>query len=155
MDGRPSQPAKENDMPRGFRQTYPLAELTLFADSKRRELDRASSLLTRVTVDAGTVLLKQGSAASEFLIVADGLVGVTRDGADGSTFLAVVTSGDVLGEMSLLHRERRSATATTIVPTVVYAATPREFFSLLDAVPSARRRIVETATVRFRANLAA
>jgi CRP/FNR family transcriptional regulator len=133
----------------------PLAELTLFADIKRAQLDRASALLTSVRVKAGEVLLRQGSIPDQFLIVADGLVSVTRDDGDVSTLLAVVGSGDVLGEMSLLYRIRRSATATTLVPTTVYAATPREFFALLEAIPTAGERIVEAASARLCANTAA
>jgi Cyclic nucleotide-binding domain len=146
---------EKTKMPRRSRSSFPLAELELFADIKRTELHRASALLTPVRLGAGRVLLKQGSVATEFLIVADGLVNVTRDDGHESKVLAMVTPGDVLGEMSLLHRVPRSATATTLVPTTVYAATPREFFALLEAVPSAAERIVEAATVRLRANMAA
>jgi len=146
---------KEKRMPRRFRSGFPLTELALFAGSGKAELDRAAGLLTLVTLDAGKVLMRQGSYGNEFLIVADGQVEVTRDDDPDEKVLAVVTKGDVLGEMSLLHRVPRSATAITRVPTAVWAATPREFFALMDAVPSAAEHILETATARQRANLAA
>ena len=142
-------------MSRRLHSNSPLAELTLFADIKRAQLDRAAALLTPVRVEAGEVLLRQGSLPDQFLIVADGLVSVTRDDGDVSTLLAVVAPGDVLGEMSLLYRVRRSATATTLVPTTMYAATPREFFALLEAVPAAGERIIEAAGARLCANMAA
>ena len=143
-------------MSRRFHTQFPLAELTLFAGSGKTELNAASALLTPVTVGAGRVLMRQGSVGDEFLIVADGLVHVTRDD-DGrrQSVLAVATRGDVLGEMSLLHGARRSATATTLGPTTVYAATPREFFALMEAVPSAAEHIAEAANLRLRANMAA
>jgi CRP-like cAMP-binding protein len=127
----------------------------MFAGSGKAELNAASALLTPVTVGAGRVLMRQGSVGDEFLIVADGLVHVTRDDDRSQSVVAVVTRGDVLGEMSLLHGARRSATATTLGPTTVYAATPREFFALMEAVPSAAQHIVEAANVRLRANMAA
>lgn len=142
-------------MSRRFRSGFPLAELALFADSGKAELHRASGLLTPVTLGAGKVLMRQGSVGNEFLIIADGLVDVTREDDRDEAVLAVVTTGDVLGEMSLLHRLPRSATATTRVPTTVYAATPREFFALMEAVPSAAEHIVEAATARRLANQAA
>lgn len=134
---------------------FPLAEAELFANSSRTEIQRAAALLTPVMLGAGEVLIRQGSPGSEFLIVADGLVNVTRDDGDDVEVLAVVTPGEVLGEISLLHRVPRSATATTLVPTTVYAATGREFFALLEAAPSAAERIVRAATDRMRANMAA
>jgi CRP-like cAMP-binding protein len=130
---------------------FPLSELALFFDITRAEAVRASTLLTPVRVGAGQELMREGSAGREFLVVADGLVEVTRE----DELLAVVSAGGVLGEMALLYRVPRSATATTIVPTTVYAATPREFFTLLEVVPSAAHRIVDGAAARLRANRAA
>ena len=142
-------------MPQRSHSRIPLAELALFADVGRAELQKASALLTAVTVGSGKVLMRQGSIGNEFMIVGDGLVEVTRDDDRPESFLAVATGGDVLGEMSLLHGVRRSATATTRGPTTVYAATPREFFALMEAVPSVAEHIVEAATARRRANQAA
>jgi CRP-like cAMP-binding protein len=133
------------------RSGFPLSELAMFFDITRREAARASTLLTPVKVAAGQQLMQEGSTGREFLVVADGLVEVTRE----DELLAVVTAGEVLGEMSLLYRVPRSATATTIVPTTVYAATPREFFTLLEVVPSAAQRIVDGAAARLRSNKAA
>jgi len=134
---------------------FPLAELALFADITKAQHATARRLLTPVTVEAGTQLMREGGVGNEVFIVADGLVEVTRGDGDESEVLAVVGGGDILGEMSVLHGGRRSATATTLVPTLVYAATPREFFALMEAVPSARQRIVDAAATRVRANMAA
>ena len=125
----------------------------MFADVSRSKLDKATALLTPITVDAGTVLMRQGTIADEFLIIADGLVSVTRTLLnDDPQVLATVSSGGVLGEMSLLNHSRRCATAMTIKRSTVYAATPREFFALLEAVPSVKQSIVETSRVRLRDN---
>jgi CRP-like cAMP-binding protein len=132
-----------------------LAGLEVFADATRQELRAASGLLTPVTVGADEVLVRQGRVGKEFLIVVDGLVNVTQDRGADEKILGVVTSGDVLGEISLLHRLPRSATATTLVPTTVVVGTPREFFALLEAVPSAARRIKQAAALRLQANMAA
>ena len=43
------------------------------------------------------MLIRQGSPGNEFLIVADGVVNVTRDDGDDVEVLAVVTPGEVLG----------------------------------------------------------
>ena len=142
-------------MSRRSRTGFPLDELPLFADAKPTELRIANKLLTEMTLGAGRVLTQQGRRGDAFLIVIDGLVDVTRDDGHESKNLGFVSSGDVLGEMSLLHRTARSATATTLTRTTVLTATPREFYSLLEAVPSVGDRVKETATARLRANIAA
>lgn len=124
----------------------------MFADVSKSELTEAASLLTPIIVGAGTVLMRQGSVADEFLLVADGLVSVTRTHGDDTQILGMVRSGEALGEMSLLHRARRCATAVTIERTTVYAATPLEFFTLLEAVPSVKRAIVAASALRLRDN---
>lgn len=142
-------------MTRRTRRVCWLAELELFADSNDAELQAAAGLLTPVRVLGGTLLMRERSIGREFFVVADGGVGVSRDRDDGTEMLAVLGPGAVLGEMSLLHGTPRSATATTLVPTTVYAASAREFVSLLDAVPAAAERIIEAATSRSITNAAA
>lgn len=142
-------------MVRRSRSWFPLAESALFADSGSAELERAASLLTPITLQADVVLIHQGSFGNEFMIVSDGLVDVTRAGVNGSESLAMLTPGEVLGEMALLHRVPRSATATTLVPTTVYVASVREFFALLSAVPSVAERVTQAAADRRLANMAA
>jgi CRP-like cAMP-binding protein len=142
-------------MPRRYRSSHPLRNLELFVDAKAAEVERAASLLTMVSVDAGQVLLRQGTGRDQFLIVANGVVGVSRADEVVAEVIAMANPGDVLGEMSLLHHTTKSATATALVPTTLYVASNRDFFRLLDAVPSAAERIVELANVRRGQNDAA
>ena len=132
-----------------------LGDLKVFAGSRRGELEAARGLLTQVTLQPGEVLLRQGGIGNEFLIVTDGLISVTRDDGEEAKLLGMVGPGEVLGEMSLLHRQPRSATAITMVPTTLLAATPREFFALLHAAPAAAERIIGAANERMLANDAA
>jgi len=133
----------------------PLAELELLADCSRTELTSAASLLTQLVVPAGETLLRENTIGREFLIVVDGMLEVTRNTGDGTQLLGVVGAGDVVGEMSLLDRAPRTATVKTITPTTVYAGSAREFFALLNAVPSARERIAAIARERQELNRAA
>ena len=133
----------------------PLAELELLADCTRAELSNAASLLTQLVLPAGETLLRENTIGREFLIIVDGMLEVTRRNGDDTQLLGVVGAGDVVGEMSLLDRTPRSATVKTITPTTVYAGSAREFFALLNAVPSAAQRIVATARERQELNRAA
>lgn len=132
-----------------------LAELDVLAECSRTELKHAARFLTRLHIPAGEVVLRQDTAGREFLIVADGQLTVTRRDAQSSTLLNVVSTGEIVGEMSLLHRTLRTATVTTLTPTTVYAGSVPEFFAFMDAVPSAAERIIATAAERQRSNVAA
>jgi len=131
-----------------------LAELELLADCNRDELTSAASLLTQLSIPAGETLLRENTFGREFLIVADGMLEVTRQNGEETEVLGVVGAGGVVGEMSLLDRIPRSATVKTITPATVYAGS-REFFALLDVVPAAADRIVATARERQERNRAA
>jgi CRP-like cAMP-binding protein len=133
----------------------PLAELELLADCSRAQLSNAASLLTQLTLPAGETLLRENTIGREFLIVVDGMLEITRRSSDGTQLLGVVGAGDVVGEMSLLDRTPRTATVKTITPATVFAGSAREFFALLNAVPSAGERIAAIARERQELNRAA
>jgi len=126
----------------------PLGRLDLFADCTPAEIAEARRQLTLLTVDAGTVLMHQGGFGMEFLIIAEGDATVSI----GDRVVATLGRGDFVGEMSLLHREPRSATVRATTPLTFYVANAAEFAALLDAVPSVRERIVRTSEEREERN---
>jgi len=139
-------------MSRKSERLNPLRRLALFADASDVELQRASSLLTLLTAEAGTVLINEGSIGLEFLIIADGQAAVTTGAGEARRVLAVLGAGDFVGEMALLERVPRTATVTAVTPVSFYVANTAEFRSLLEAVPSVGERITRAAADRARAN---
>lgn len=125
-----------------------LRALELFADCSDAELDLIRPLLTAVDSEAGRVLLREGSAGREFVIIADGRVGVTRDERP----LAVLGPGAFVGELSLLTRTKRSATVTAMTPLTIYVCNPAEFSGMLAVAPSVARKIHDAADARAAAN---
>jgi protein lysine acetyltransferase len=77
----------------------------------RADLDSLARLLTPFAATAGTVLLRRGSIADEFLLVTAGTARVAV-GEEGQEKVIVVTNGPILGELALLRGGRRSATVT-------------------------------------------
>jgi CRP-like cAMP-binding protein len=130
------------------RHTEPLADLDLFAGCTPAELAAARRLLTLLTVDAGSVLMREGGLGMEFMVIADGEATVTIDGHR----VASLGRGDFAGEMSLLGGSRRSATVTALTPLTIYVANPSEFRGLLDVAPEVAERIVATADARRQTN---
>lgn len=132
-----------------------LAGLDVLAECSRAELRSAARLLTLLRIPAGEVVVREDSVGREFLIVADGQLAVTRGESANTELLSVVSAGDVVGEMALLHGVPRSATVTTLTDATVYAGSAQEFFAFLEAAPSAAERIIATAAERKRSNIAA
>ena len=130
----------------------PLAELELFADNTPAEVARARQLLTLLTVEPGTVIMHEGALGMEVLLIAAGQAEVSRRTPHGERVVATLGAGDIVGEMSLLGRQRRSATVTAVTPLTVYVANAAEFTGLLDALPNVAQRIIRTAAARDEAN---
>jgi CRP-like cAMP-binding protein len=132
----------------------PLLELDLFADCTPAEARRLRSLLTLLTVDAGTELISHGSYGFEFLVIADGQAEVSVESPTGPVVVATLAAGDFAGEMSLLGRERRSASVTAVTPLTVYVANSAEFATMIDEAPSVAEKVRAAASARRQANRA-
>lgn len=65
-------------------------------------------------VAAGTVLFREGEPGEVMYLVREGRIGVSRRHGGGDETLAELGPGAILGEMSLLDRKPRSATATVL-----------------------------------------
>ena len=71
--------------------------------------------LDRSTVDspAGTVLFREGDAGDRMYVIAEGKVRIVKTLGSGEVTIASLIAGDCFGEMSLLDKQPRSATAVT------------------------------------------
>jgi len=130
-----------------------LRELALFSGASRSELAVIGRQLTRLNVAAGTVLVREGSRGDEFMIVLEGEAEVSQ----GGRAIATIGPGDLVGEMALLHedrRGRRNATVTALSDMVIYAGSPSEFRQILDAAPSVAEKIRQTVEWRALRNAA-
>ena len=77
----------------------------------------------------GAVLFKEGDAGDALLVLLEGQVEVTKRGAS----LAKLDAGSVLGEMSLLDGDTRSATATALSDVKFLKISNARFQKLLNA----------------------
>lgn len=132
---------------RSNRTDNPLSHVPLFAGLGTAELDDVRGLLTEVGIDAGTVLVRQGTHVSEFFIIESGTASVERDGV----VLAEVGPGDFQGEIALLDGGARTATVTATSAMTIMVATHAEFNALLDRAPTIARQMLPTLVARLRA----
>ncbi|HEY8407847.1 MAG TPA: cyclic nucleotide-binding domain-containing protein [Gaiellaceae bacterium] len=124
-----------------------LRRLPLFAGASARELRAVSKVVDEIDVPAGYTLTRQGELGHELVFIVDGSAEVSRDGRR----INRVRDGDIVGEIAVLTRGERTATVTTTTPTRALVVTARDFWTLLERVPSLRFKVLE----KFAAHVAA
>ena len=115
-----------------------LAAVPLFADLSDAPRAELAQRATRAREPAGMMFSKEGERGDELVIILDGEIEVRHDGA----LLAVLGTGDFVGEVALLvDSARRTATVVARPPVVVaYIGRPdfeyltREIPGLLDSI---------------------
>jgi CRP-like cAMP-binding protein len=83
-----------------------LKRIPLFQNVPDDDLRVVTTFATSDEVPEGTVILKEGDFANQFMAIEEGTAEVTRNGEK----IGELGAGDVFGEMGLLEKERRSAT---------------------------------------------
>jgi CRP/FNR family transcriptional regulator, cyclic AMP receptor protein len=95
--------------------------IAIFAGLPERVMDLIASKLRVLRVVAGAQLLREGEHARSMFIVRDGELQILKHGKGGTEHkLAVLKTGDCVGEMALIDVQPRSATARATGPATVY-----------------------------------
>jgi CRP-like cAMP-binding protein len=125
-----------------------IGELELFAGCSKAELRKIRSLTTYVQVPKDQVLMREGTAAHEFIIIDSGTASVSRLTDEGVAKVADVGSGEFLGEIALLNGTRRTATATATTDLGVLVSSASEFRSILQIAPSVAEKVRHASLAR-------
>jgi CRP-like cAMP-binding protein len=100
---------------------------------------------------SGATLFHEGDHSDWIGLVVKGRVKVSCYGADGrERLVAVVGPGELLGELSAIDGEPRSATTTALEPLDVSVLTAEEFVGLLEQHPVATLGILRSVIGRLR-----
>jgi MFS family permease len=112
-----------------------LTSVPIFAPLPGTALEHVAGRLVPLSLEAGTVIIREGDAGDRFYVVVDGEVEVTADGTPVST----LTAGGYFGEIALLKDVPRTATVTAKTPVVLYALEREDFLATVTGhAPSAR-----------------
>jgi CRP-like cAMP-binding protein len=123
-----------------------LAAVPLFAACSHKELQRIARASDETELPAGRVLMRQGESGRECFVIVDGEVKIERNGKK----VATVGAGSCIGEMSLLDKGPRTATAIAQTPLTVLVLGPREFSGVLEEVPGLARKLLAALATRVR-----
>jgi CRP/FNR family transcriptional regulator, cyclic AMP receptor protein len=126
-----------------------LRTLALFSGLSRRKLKKVAEIVDSVELPAGYTFVREGDAAREFFVIADGAVEVSQNGHR----LAELGSGEWVGEIALVLSSARTATVATRTPTRLFVTTERGFRQLVDGWASIARQIERSLSERTSATV--
>ncbi len=115
-----------------------LARVRLFSACSKKELNTIGRASDEISIPAGKVLCEEGKPGHEFYLVLEGEVNLTRN----KRKLTTLGPGRHFGELALLHRGPRNATATAVSPATLLVLGQREFSGVLDEVPSLAHKLL-------------
>ena len=117
-------------------QELALADLGLLARFEPHEVATLADYLTRVDIEKGREIFREGDPGVELMVIAKGAASAYLASAGGSIRLATFGAGIVFGEMALLDEGRRAATLVADEELVCYSLDRTSFALLAARAPS-------------------
>lgn len=115
--------------------TEALARMDLFAGLEGADLEAVAGLAESSRVAEGHVVFREGSEGDAMFAIVTGTIRIAKGKGvlpgQYERFLATLGPGSVFGEMALLLREPRNATAVAAVPTELYRLSKPAFDGLV------------------------
>jgi CRP/FNR family transcriptional regulator, cyclic AMP receptor protein len=123
-----------------------LAQCPFFAGLSRNELLALAKVTEDMEVGEGKALTREGQSGSEFFVIVEGRVSVTKDGSEVRT----LGPGEFFGEIALLEDTPRTATVTATTPLRFFVLTRQAFRSMLANQPEIEEKVVAALEERVR-----
>lgn len=117
-----------------------LRRIPLLESLTRVELDQLATMTEELTVEAGTVVCREGVMAREFFLIGEGEAEVTR----GGELVRRLRSGDFFGEVALVEHRPRAVTMTALTPLRLYVVSSQAVWSLMKGRPSVARDMLRS-----------
>ena len=128
-----------------------LQNVPLFTGMTPHELIDVGEIAKEITYPENTAVIREGDIGDYLFIVVNGEVMVHR----GDVRIRKLGSMDFFGEMSILDRESRSASVTTVSNCQMLQIDQRDFWELLVSHNTLAVAMVKVLTQRLREMLAA
>jgi len=127
-----------------------LKKNVLFRDLKVNELIRIAAITREIDLTADRTVITEGDMGDELFMVYEGEVLVHA----GGRTLDRLVAGDCLGELSIIDREPRSASAVTTRSSRLLAIRREDFLLTLKENPSISISVMQVITRRLRKMIA-
>ncbi len=128
-----------------------LRKIPLFAELKDDNLEELCQMVQEVRLTAGTLLFTESDPGDNAYVIKEGQIEIIKTSSNRDVLLAVLSSGDVIGEMALIESLPRTASARARDDCVLLAISKETLDQLFNASPSAARSMLHTIAARLRA----
>jgi CRP-like cAMP-binding protein len=125
-----------------------LADVAFFQGFSHDQLRRVAKLAGEVDAEAGAELIGQGRPGQEAFVILEGTAGIYIGGRKCNE----VGPGEIIGEMSLIDHNPRTADVRAETPMKLLSFDAHHFRRLLDEMPEALIRVMERLIERKKAN---
>ena len=115
-----------------------ISRVPLFATCSKKELHMIANLADQVGWPEGRTVIQEGRLGSEFFLLIEGTVSVSRDGER----LRDLTAGEWVGEIALISNVPRTATVVTTSPVQALVLTRGGFSQLVADNPSIAAKVL-------------
>ncbi len=128
------------------RQLELLSGIPMFQPLPRLDLERIAGQLDRLSVTAGTDVIRQGDVGDRFYVVDAGTFAILVDGSQ----IDETTEGGYFGEIALLHDVPRTATVRATTEAAVWALDQEEFLATITGLPQSAHEAHAISQERLR-----
>ncbi len=121
-----------------------LIYIPLFDNLDTDELKYVGSYMHLLELKAGDIIFKEGDIGDYICFIVDGKVEISKESMNGKkVVLAILGKGRSLGEMSIIDRYRRSATATATTEAKLVTLSQYAFETIIDKFPRTGIKILK------------
>ena len=101
--------------------------------------------------EPGATVFREGDAGREMFIIISGVVEIRKStSSTSSKVLTTLQNGDMFGEMAIIEKQPRSATAVAVRPTKVLVLNEKLYDSMLVSNPDFARKMSKVLSERIR-----
>lgn len=122
-----------------------LLKVSLFAGCTKRDVAGLARACRVEQLDAGHVLIAEGSPSTNLYVILAGSAEIWRDGGKITT----LEGGEVVGELGVILGEPRSASVTAVTPLELLVLDQASLEEALDTVPGLGWKLLQTVARRL------
>ncbi len=99
----------------------------------------------------GAIIFKENDEGNEMFIIIQGIVEIRKStGASSSKVLSTLQKGDMFGEMAIIEKQPRSASAVAVQPTRVLVLNEKLYDNMIGSNPDFARKMNRVLSERIR-----
>jgi len=125
-----------------------LKSSSIFQDTSEKELLELADMLEEEFFESNTTIFSKGDQGNCMYFIYKGKIRIH----DGERTFAVLDDNEILGELSVLDAETRSASATTMEDCIVLKLGQESFYEIIMSNANVLKGILKTLSKRLRAS---